>query len=31
MTVLTDRTHDWADDQANRPSNRGGTAPKAPH
>lgn len=23
MTVLTDRTHDWADDQANRPSNRG--------
>lgn len=23
MTVLTDRTHDWADDQADRPSNRG--------
>ena len=23
MTVLTDRTHDWADDQASRPSNRG--------
>ncbi|MFI2489517.1 C40 family peptidase [Promicromonospora kroppenstedtii] len=22
MTVLTDRTHDWADDQVNRPSNR---------
>ena len=23
MTVLTDRTHDWADDQANRSSSRG--------